>query len=256
VTGIRFFNSALKNAIVKVGDGRGFIVQNRRELPTSLARVRREIGERLAELNPGLKLSNPGFIYERFVVTAAHCLPHLPPAHAGAFYYERTYQLLGRLGDSQPKTRAECVFVDPVADIAVLSTPDTEQFDEDADAYHDLVTNDVRPLRIGKPPRRFRAWLLGLDGQWFSCAANSEYDRLKLGATPKNEPGISGSAIFAEDGSAIGVVVIGCESNGSHLESGPHPALANHLPGWLARRARIVGKDSYKMPLGARRSQS
>jgi hypothetical protein len=55
-----------KRAIIRVGDGRGFVVRDARG--------------------------------NYFVITAAHCLPHLPPAHAVAQYYERTYgRLLGRL---------------------------------------------------------------------------------------------------------------------------------------------------------------
>src|SRR5437868_5530405 len=105
-----------KDAIIKVGDGRGFVVE---------AHTRRE----------------------RFVITAAHCLPHLPPAHAASYAEDRTYaKLLGPIGES-PTVWAECVFVDPVADIAVLSAPDGQAlFDECAD-YERLV--DGRPaLRV------------------------------------------------------------------------------------------------------------
>ena len=48
---------ALKRALVKVGDGRGFVVQGR----------------------------------ERMVITAGHCLPVLPPCCAYAAPHERTY---------------------------------------------------------------------------------------------------------------------------------------------------------------------
>ena len=53
-------------AIVAVGDGRGFVVQ---------------VDE------------------HRYVITAAHCLPDLPPACAASYEHERTYgNLLGPLG--------------------------------------------------------------------------------------------------------------------------------------------------------------
>ena len=78
-------------SVVRVGDGRGFVVE--------------------------LKLGT-------VVVAAAHCLPILPPAHSASYLEERTYQaLLGPLG-TQPTVWAECRFVDPVADIAVLGPPD------------------------------------------------------------------------------------------------------------------------------------
>ena len=79
-----------------------------------------------------------GFVVEgwpdRYVITAAHCLPALPPAHAMSYVSERTYgELLGPLGE-KPTIMAECAFADPVSDIAVLSEPDGQVWDE-AEAY-------------------------------------------------------------------------------------------------------------------------
>ena len=54
------------------------------------------------------------FIWPRVVVTAAHCLGNLPPAHGMAFFWERTYNLLGTLDGSKKDICAECLFVDPV----------------------------------------------------------------------------------------------------------------------------------------------
>ena len=84
-----------KRAVVTVGEGRGFIVETSRH---------------------------------RFVVTAAHCLRRLPPLAAAALdQYARTYaDLLAPLDDHEPKVWAECVFVDPVADVAVLGEPDVQ----------------------------------------------------------------------------------------------------------------------------------
>ena len=92
-----------------------------------------------------------GFIIEatldhiqgRLIVTAAHCLPRLPPALATASAEERTYpKLLGPLGKRRPQVSAECVFADPVADIAVLAAPDDQQRWEEAKlngSYWDLL---------------------------------------------------------------------------------------------------------------------
>jgi hypothetical protein len=112
---------------------------------------------------------------------------------------ERTYpELLGRLGE-EPSVWAECVFVDPVADIAVLSEPDNQELSEEAEAYGALVEAEaVTPFTIAEPPGKPRAgeierlraglpqdfdqtripeWamhecpgrLLSLDNQWFPC---------------------------------------------------------------------------------------
>jgi hypothetical protein len=57
-----------KQAVITVGDGRGFVVE--------------------------------GDLERRYVITAAHCLPELPPAHGASKLEERTYQkLLGPLGE-------------------------------------------------------------------------------------------------------------------------------------------------------------
>ncbi len=98
---IRGMNQVNPASIVKVGGGRGFIVECRAKLPP-VRHLRR-------------------FVTRRLVITAAHCLGKLPPATAAAFFYERTYKsLLGHLDGSKKDIWAECLFADPVADIAVL----------------------------------------------------------------------------------------------------------------------------------------
>jgi hypothetical protein len=75
-------------SIVQVGDGRGFVVDG------------------------------------NHIVTASHCPPHLPPC-GGYLAGKQTYQaLLGPLGAETNTVWADCLFVDPVADIAVLEAPD------------------------------------------------------------------------------------------------------------------------------------
>ncbi|MEJ2246907.1 MAG: hypothetical protein P8Y80_12645, partial [Acidobacteriota bacterium] len=80
-------DSDLAGGVVKVGDGRGFIVESK---------------------------------HSRMVITAVHCLPYFPPPISIADTGERTYQdLLGPL-DGDPCVWCELIFADPVADIAVL----------------------------------------------------------------------------------------------------------------------------------------
>lgn len=94
-----------------------------------------------------------GFVIEhhgtRYVLTAAHCLPKLPPAHPWSYTEERTFQdLLAPLGET-PTVWAECLFVDPVADIAVLGQPDNQALGDQADAYDELVGWAV-PMPVGE----------------------------------------------------------------------------------------------------------
>ena len=118
--------------------------------------------------------SGRGFVVEgageRVVITAAHCLPFLPPAQSFFEPKERIYgPLLARLGD-EPCAWAVCRFVDPIADIAVFSSPDNPHADE----YKALIET-ATSLSIGgtlRHPVNFwgPARLLSLDGRrWFSC---------------------------------------------------------------------------------------
>jgi hypothetical protein len=69
----------LKDAIITVGDGRGFLVAHAS--------------------------------WPHRVITAAHCLPRLPPAHPSI--KPHYFNLLGPL-DQPPSVPAQCVFADPV----------------------------------------------------------------------------------------------------------------------------------------------
>jgi hypothetical protein len=83
------------------------------------------------------------------VITAAHCLPDLPSPNPASFFEERTYAAcLGALG-ANPTVWAECLFVDPIADIAVLGEPDSQALSDENDAYH-LLIDDRPTLPIGK----------------------------------------------------------------------------------------------------------
>ena len=76
-----------------------------------------------------------------YVITAAHCLPlredgslRLPPPHALSYTGDRTFKVLGTF-ERRNAIYAECLFLNPVADIAVLSAPDGQVLPEDEEAY-------------------------------------------------------------------------------------------------------------------------
>ncbi len=218
------FDSTAARAVVGVGYGRGFIIQYRVEYPPFQ-------GKRC-------------FATERSVITAAHCLPYFPPCHSGCLLFERTYKsLLGPLNACRPEVWAECLFADPIGDIAVLSSPDRQELGQQAEAY-DALTEKVPAFRVDMIPRSGRAWLLSLDGHWVPCTVTINYDKgLYVDATPNIEPGMSGSPILADDGNAIGVLSVGAKTVNADgviklLKSGPHAVLAHHLPKWLLRSAR------------------
>ena len=198
-----------------------------------------------------------GYIIEadqrRYVITAAHCLPRLPPAHSGAYTVERTFRrLLGPLSVRRRTVWAQCVFIDPVADIAVLSEPDGQELFNEHEAYEALTASvepfPLGPLTLVQQERRLpngdiiareaeaRGQMLSLDRLWFACTVKSYGGRAaaveQLEASI--ESGMSGSPILGPDGHAIAVVSGGEESN---------PLLADALPGWLLRAA-ATGRSS------------
>jgi hypothetical protein len=210
----------MNSAILKVGGGRGFVVTLHR--------------------HPGGD--------ERIVITAAHCLPYLPPCHPGRYLHEYTYQrLLGPL-DGKRTVWAECVFVDAMADIAVLGSPDNQDLSDQADAYRQLV-DSMKPLAVADAPAQGSeqltfgkyqvsnptpgvgpARVFSLKGRWLKGQV------FRLGGWLSFEPGkhvvggMSGSPIIDAAGSAIGVV--SCASN---LGDTSNPVIVDSLSARLVR---------------------
>jgi hypothetical protein len=221
------------SCVVKVDGGRGFVIEHR---------IR--VHFRDSETVQSRRRSHS--VKSRLVVTAAHCLPNLPLAHAYPLPEERIYQnLLSSLDGAKSNVWSECLFADPVADIAVLGCPDEQNLDEEADAYHAL-TDDVPTLVIAKA-RSGRGWLLALDRvSWIptTILLVSNIYGTTLSIDPP-EAGMSGSPILNDAGQAVGIVAVGPKTvtpSGERLmneEAGPQPILMRDLP---ARIVRVRGK--------------
>lgn len=218
------------SCVVKVDGGRGFLIEYR----FKILRVKLPRRLRLS------KMRLPKFGTHRLVVTAAHCLPNLPPAQAASYTSERTYQnVLGPLNDKKNTVWAECLFADPVADIAVLGCPDAQEFGDQADAYHAL-TDGAPTLPIGKA-RSGRGWVLSLNGQWIptTLAVFTGMGGAASLSIDPTEAGMSGSPILNKVGRAVGLVALGTETATAGGEcrnerAGPQPILTYNLPGWLS----------------------
>ena len=218
--------------VVKVGGGRGFVIEHR-----------------ICVTNPDFEsVQSPERFYSvtrRLVVTAAHCLPNLPLAHAYPYPEERFYQdLLGSLDTTKSNVCSECLFADPVADIAVLGCPDEHGLVEEADAYHAL-TDDVPALTIDKA-RSGRGCVLALDGvRWIPTTIRLDSDLYGtvLWIDPP-EAGMSGSPILNDAGRAVGIVAIGLKKvttsgeRNINKEAGPQPILMRDLPARIVRARR------------------
>ena len=194
-----------QRAVITVGEGRGFVVEG---------------------------------VRQRLVITAAHRLPHFPPSAAYSHLEERTYQdLLAPLGKS-PKVWAECLFADPIGDIAVLGSPDSQALHEKSEAYEALM-EAMMPLVIADAPKKGAGWMLSLDGQWFKCDLMHQDSRVWIiGAASKIEGAMSGSPIVNDNCFAIGVVCAGWGTDGERWPSGPNPRLVHNLPGWMLQELR------------------
>src|SRR6516225_5795464 len=167
------------SAVLKLGHGRGFVVS---------------YGED-----------------EREIITAAHCLQTdkagqflLPPTPKMSDHEERIYPfLLARIGGAEAIVEAQCLFVDPIANIAALGPPGEEGSDR-FNAYQKVV-NDARTLVIIDAPDRGPARILALEGRWVEIVV--ERRGYTLVAQPREffAPGVSGSPIVSAGGNAIGV---------------------------------------------------
>jgi hypothetical protein len=218
----------LARAVLRVGDARGFVVERRGHFNS----------------------------VKRIVITAAHCLPRLPPPyehlldlptpHPARYPEEETYQrLLGPLG-IEPAVWATCLFVDPIADIAVLGR-DNQSLGGQADAYDELIDNMTaltladapaqgfelvtaslmsRSRKIKKPtPGEGTARVLSLEGQWLEGRVLRRGGWLEFQPHEAFVGGMSGSPILNIAGAAIGVI------------SGPHasPVIVDSLSARLVR---------------------
>jgi len=206
---------SLVKAVIKVGDGRGFIIEHHEQIGSFR-------GER-------------GFLDYRLVITAAHCLPHFPACHRASYLEERTYErLLGPLAGPKPDVWAECLFADPIADIAVLGSPDGQELFDQAEAYNALVDGS-RALRIGKGRRHGEAYLLTLDAQWMNCLMECSGRSVLIKNGSLIKAGMSGSPILGSRSAAIGLLCVG----GSGGIGWPNPSLVDNLPCWLTQGALL-----------------
>ena len=130
--------ATMTRPLIKVGGGRGFVI---------------------------------GTDDQRYVITAAHLPPPSAPPVSFSGNEERTYErLLGDLADKKPHVSAECLFVDPIADIAVLGKPDGQEYYDEAAAFDDLV-DGLDVLKIGEVGDRTSIKLIDLDGRWIEGVA-------------------------------------------------------------------------------------
>jgi hypothetical protein len=185
-----------------------------------------------------------GFVVGDCIITAAHCLPWFPPCMAASHIEERTFRnILAPLG-KKPTIWAECLFVDPIGDIAVLGSPDGQ-----ADLYQQATEYAAfigSAESLGIEPAGNEGWLLSLSGDWFKCGieqVNPAFPMWLNCPAEKIVGGMSGSPVISATGAAVGVVCASSESLSDVVVSqhGPNPALLQNLPGWFWPRIKGCG---------------
>jgi hypothetical protein len=178
--------------------------------------------------------------HDRFVVTAAHCLPDLPPCNTGRFDRKSCYPaLLGPPG-GQKCAAAACGFADPISDIAVLGLPNGIESPEEFDQYAKL-TDTATPLSIAEPPPIGLVWIPSPNGEWLSYVAISIWGEVLLISVDKSLVGMTGAPIVSDNGTAVGVLC-------PELWRGLHSALVGSIP---RRLLRILGLAAPSLGLAA-----
>ena len=219
----------LASAVVRVADGRGFLI---------------EIDD---EPHP-------------VVVTASHCLPQLPEPLGPAIYPD----VISAIG-KKPTIAAECYFVDPIADVALLGciAPDVEA--TSAAAYERFVEGRAR-FSIGEASdvdlslddlsaQSEPAWVLSLSGRWSACRCMAFGGPLCLEDVRVGiRPGMSGSPILNDHGEAVGVICIGHGPDGSSPDSNGNPRLTHHLPGRIVSAVPSIARHRKRQRARVRRS--
>jgi hypothetical protein len=225
---------AATDCVVKVGGGRGFVVVNRVRIP-----------EMEIPGHPHIKMR--AFHTNRLIVTAAHCLPKLPRADQKAD--AAVYKLLGTLDGKKKNILAECLFADPVADVAVLGSPDGQMYFEEAEPYDELIPDDGPFLKIAEP-KNGPGWVLSLKNKWCRTTITVFQNlgnfgpSLAIGPDGPLDAGMSGSPILNDDGEAVSLIASGAFTSkpGGKLkkeQAGGQPILARRLPEWLLHGLRL-----------------
>lgn len=183
-----------------------------------------------------------GFVAEaengdRIVITSFRSASSAGPDGQDPLSYPVQPVYTARIGafGQRPDVSAECLFANPLADLAILGAPDDERGLEEIERYYELVTG-ASSIGISEIPANASALLFSPDGEWFTCRVSRHLDGpLWIKDAAEDIPcSMSGSPIFSRTGAAVGVL---CTTH-SKEASGPNARLMRDLPAWALRNLK------------------
>lgn len=180
------------------------------------------------------------------IVTAAHCLPYYPTRRDDVLCYsDLTYADLVARPDGKGTCWAECLFLDPVADLAVLTEPCNQFLSEESDKFSDFASRseflEIGSLADGETSAR----IMFNNSESIPCIVETNSRLLTRGFTIKKtdgkiKSGMSGSPILTDDGKVVGVL---CNDDTG-------PILSRCLPPWILNLAKTA-RERWEEPEGS-----
>jgi S1-C subfamily serine protease len=168
-----------------------------------------------------------------FILTAAHCIAW---DGTGGMALGNDYFQHAKAADGR-KLLLDVLAVEPVADIALLGSPDNQRLWKQAEAYEQFVA-DTRPVRLfrgeWKPLEKSRVFVFHKDRRWGIATAATYTPDSRVVILDPDRPirgGASGGPVISRSGELVTVVSQSGESGG---DEGAGPMILHTLPVWAA----------------------
>jgi hypothetical protein len=171
------------------------------------------------------------------IITAAHCIDYSTNGQMmlGDLYIENIKTAKGEI-------KASPLAVEPVSDIAVLGSLDSQAFADDADRF-DRFCECTKPVPLCTKDfdlfKKFPVYISNHDGKWvrgMATQGNTNANALAIEADEQIEGGASGGPIITESGELVGIVSQFNESHGDGKCDGMTPRPHISLPVWVCRK--------------------
>ena len=179
----------------------------------------------------------------QMILTAAHCVTYTTDGSMvlGDFFLEDILTAQGMALKAQP------VFLDPLADIALLGALDSQEFSKEV-SHYEAWCEAILPIPLSEADFPFDSPIpisvYTHRGQWIRgtvCQMSYDANALAWIMTTQIEGGTSGSPIVTDDGLIVGVVSHTNETGAECMGLTPRPHLT--LPGWALRQIAAHNDD-------------